>query len=111
MNVQKLFAIEFFISIGISSWGAIKQGYMPWPPNIVGAAVAMGILSLTEAISPELSVLLGAGFILALIVATAGDNGTSIAQTFAALPQNVGYDVLKIGSNTASTANQGDTGQ
>jgi len=71
MNVQKLFAIEFFISIGISSWGAIKQGYMPWPPNIVGAAVAMGILSLTEAISPELSVLLGAGFILALIVATA----------------------------------------
>jgi len=103
MNAQKLFTIEFFIAVGISSCGAIKQGYMPWPPNIVGSALAMAILSMLEAVSPELSVLLGAGFLLALLVSTMGDNGSTIAQTFAALPQNVGYDVLQIGSSSGSS--------
>lgn len=109
MNAQKLFTLEFFIAIGISSWGAIKQGYMPWPPNIVGSALAMAILSMLEGVSPELSVLLGGGFLLALLVSTMGDNGSTIAQTFAALPQNVGYDVLslssKSGDNTGGTSN------
>lgn len=108
MNAQKLFTLEFFIAIGISSWGAIKQGYMPWPPTIVGSALAMAILSMLEAVSPELSVLLGAGFLLALLVGQMQGAEGAIAQTFAALPQNSGYDVLQIGSSSGASSAQPD---
>jgi hypothetical protein len=98
MNTARIFAIEFFLCIGITSWGAVKQGYAPWPPNIIGTALAMIILSFTSAIDERLSTLLAAGFLLALIVNNvAGDSGSqTLAQTFAALPQNVGFDVLSL---------------
>jgi hypothetical protein len=98
MNTSRIFAIEFFLCVGITSWGAIKEGYAPWPPNIIGTALAMAILSLTSAIDERLSVLLAGGFLLALIVNNvAGDNGSqTLSQTFAALPQNVGFDVLSL---------------
>lgn len=105
MNTARIFAIEFFLCIGITSWGAIKQGYAPWPPNIIGTALAMIILSFTSAIDERLSTLLAAGFLLALVVNNvAGDSGSqTLSQTFAALPQNVGYDVLSLSSSTPST--------
>jgi hypothetical protein len=105
MNTARIFAIEFFLCIGITSWGAIKEGYAPWPPNIIGTALAMIILSFTSAIDERLSTLLAAGFLLALIVNTAaGDSGSqTLAQTFAALPQNVGYDVLSLSAQSGSS--------
>jgi len=112
MNTARIFAIEFFLCIGITSWGAIKQGYAPWPPNIIGTALALIILSFTSAIDERLSTLLAAGFLLALIVNNvAGDNGSqTLSQTFAALPQNVGFDVLSLQSSTSSTPSTQDQG-
>lgn len=94
--------MEFFIAIGINSWGALKQGYAPWPPVIVTSAIAMAILSMTSAIDDRLAVLLGTGFLLACLVTQLNAQG-KFADTFGALPQNVSYDVLKL--NSAGTAN------
>lgn len=104
MNASRLFTIEFFIAVGITSWGAIKEGYAPWPPNVVYSSVAMAILSLTAAIDEKLSVLLGAGFLLALILNNMSSGEGTISQTFAAIPQTTGYDVLSLnGSTPAAT--------
>lgn len=100
MNINKVLFWEWLIAIGITSWGAIKQGYAPWPPNVVLSTIAMIILSMLEVVDERLSALLGAGFLLALLVNAAQGGQGSIAQTFAALPQQVGYDVLQIGSSS-----------
>jgi hypothetical protein len=102
MNTTRIFAVEFFIAVGINSWGALKQGYAPWPPVIVTSAIAMAILSMTSAIDDRLAVLLGTGFLIACLV-TNLTSGGKFSDTFGALPQNVSYDVLKL--NSAGTAN------
>lgn len=122
MNTTRIFAVEFFIAIGINSWGALKQGYAPWPPVIVASAIAMAILSMASALDDQLAVLLGAGFLLASIMSVAatqaGAGGTAGAAaskwsgTFGAVPQNVQYDVLKLkssGSTTGSTQQGGNS--
>lgn len=120
MNTTRIFAIEFFIAIGINSWGALKQGYAPWPPVIVASAIAMAILSMASALDDKLAVMLGTGFLLASIMAVAatqagasGAGGTAAKKwtgTFGAVPQNVQYDVLKLkGSGTISQSPQGGT--
>jgi hypothetical protein len=113
MNTGRIFAIEFFICTGITSWGAIKQGDAPWPPVVVRSAVAMAILSMASIIDDRLAVMLATGFLLALLVGVA--SGNSIAQQFAATPDGIGYDVLKLGgsggSNGQGSQGQGGSGQ
>ena len=109
MNTTRIFAVEFFIAIGINSWGALKQGYAPWPPVIVTSAIAMAILSMASAIDDKLAVMLGTGFLMASIISVAAtQSGASTdgatgkwTGVFGALPQNVQYDVLKLNSATA----------
>lgn len=107
MNTSKLFAVEFFIAIGINSWGAIKQGYAPWPPTIIASCIAMAILSLSSALDERLAVLLGAGFLVASIMAIAqqqsgSQTGANVASkwtgTFGAIPPSGTYDVLGLAS-------------
>ena len=118
MNVNKTFAIEFFIAIGINSWGALKQGAAPWPPTIIASCIAMAILSLSSAIDERLAVLLGAGFLLASVMAIAqqssGGSQTGAAGkwngVFGAVPPTGTYDVLQIGSSQTQTGG-GQNGQ
>jgi hypothetical protein len=124
VNTTKIFAIEFFIAIGINSWGAIKQGYAPWPPTIIASCIAMAILSLSSAIDEKLAVLLGAGFLAASVMAVAQTQAGSGSQTangaaqkwtntFGAVPPSTQYDVLQVGSGTnqGGTNAQGQQGQ
>lgn len=116
MDARKALAYEFMLATAINSWGAIKQGYAPWPPVIVASAIAMAVLSLVSAIDDRLAALLGAGFIMASLMAAASggtnsSNGTaqSFSGIFGAIPQNVSYDTLKLGGSNAQAQN-GDQG-
>lgn len=95
MDTKRIFAYEYVACVGITSWGALKQGYAPWPPNIIYSTIAIGILSALSAVQEKLAVTLGVGFLLALLVKS--QSGGTIAKTFAALPPP-GYDVLSLGS-------------
>lgn len=95
MDSKRVFAYEFVLCVGITSWGALKKGYAPWPPNIIYSTIAIGILSTLANFNEKLAVTLGLGFLLALIVGTA--TGGKVADTFAALPPP-GYDALSLGS-------------
>jgi Na+/glutamate symporter len=113
MNASRIFAVEFFIAVGINSWGALKEGYAPWPPVIVTSAIAMAILSMSSAIDERLAVALGTGFLVASIISVATSQGGSTSGaagkwsgTFGALPQNVQYDVLKLNSAGSTDASQ-----
>jgi hypothetical protein len=108
MDTSRIFMCELGIACAITSWGALKQGYAPWPPVIVAQCVAFGILSGVAVFDDEIAVLLGGGFLLALLVgasssASSGGSTSSFAQNFAALPQNVSYDTLKFGSAGSSS--------
>lgn len=118
MNTNKLFAIEFFIAIGINSWGAIKQGDAPWPPTILASCIALAILSLASGINDRLAVLLGAGFLMASIMSvasSAGGNGSGTGAAakwsgvFGAVPPSGTYDILSLqsGKNAGTTPSQG----
>lgn len=67
-NGGKILAAEFFIAIMFSSWGAIKWKYAPWPANYVKIGVAFSILGLLSMGSEKLASLLGAGFMMAILV-------------------------------------------
>jgi hypothetical protein len=120
VNASKIFAIEFFISIGINSWGAMKQGYAPWPPTIIASCIAMAILSLSSAVDERLAVLLGAGFLAASIMAIAqqqsgSQTGANAASkwtgTFGAIPPSTQYDVLQVGSMAQQQQGGAQNGQ
>jgi hypothetical protein len=105
MNTQKLFAYELVACVGITSWGAIKQGYAPWPPNIIYSTIAIGIISALAAVNERLAVTLGVGFLLALIVKQT--TGKGIPEAFAALPPP-GYDALSLGTAQPGSGNSGN---
>lgn len=68
MDSNKVLAGEFCVALAINSWGAIKQGYAPWPGSVMRSAAAFGILGVAAIAAPDLATLLGAGFLLALLV-------------------------------------------
>lgn len=95
MNAKRIFAYEFALCVGITSWGALKKGYAPWPPNIIYSTIAIAILSALANFNEKLAVILGIGFLIALVVGTS--TGGKVADTFAATPPP-GYDALSLGS-------------
>jgi hypothetical protein len=105
VNTSRIFAIEFFIAVGINSWGALKQGDVPWPPTIVMSALAMALTSMASIIDDRLAVLLGAGFLLAILVNAAQGGGGKIGDTFGAVPPSDTWDVLSFGGGAAPTGN------
>lgn len=99
MNTDDALLAEFFVVIAINGWGAIRAGYWPWPPTIVRCCVAIAILNLLAMVSGELAVVLGAGFLLALILANmqSAPGGTKLTDIFGAVPPTgITYDVLTI---------------
>jgi hypothetical protein len=66
--MNRTLAIEAVIALGISSWAALKDGQLPWPPTIVMTCLAFGILNTFTFFDERLAVVLGAGFLLAQLV-------------------------------------------
>lgn len=93
-NTGKVLAAEYVVAVGISSYGAIRAGFVPWPGAIVKIGLGFGLLGLLATASPELAVMLGGGFLLAdlLIVATPSGSGNALdssgkwSKQFGALP-------------------------
>jgi hypothetical protein len=97
VNPQEIFAAEFFIVIAINTWGAIRHGYWPWPATMVRCCLAIAILNFLSLITPELAVVLSAGFLLALLLTNLQAAGGKITDIFGAVPPaGVQYDVLTI---------------
>lgn len=67
--MKVVLASEYLISMGIVSWGAIKKGYYPWPPSIVYASIAYSLLSFVSLADERIANLLGAGLLLAQLLA------------------------------------------
>lgn len=67
-NGSKVLAGEFFVAILFTSWGAIKFKYAPWPGNYVKVGIAFGILAILSMANERLAALLGAGFMIAILV-------------------------------------------
>lgn len=86
----KMFGAEFCIAVGINSWQAMKVGQVPFPGMITRTAVAFGILSLVYYIDDDLAGILGAGFLIALIVKQASGG----FQAFGAVDPDSGFYYL-----------------
>lgn len=97
----KMFAAEFVVAAGINSWQALKVGIVPFPGVITRTGIAFGILSLVYYIDEDLAGLLGAGFLLALIVGQASGG----FDTFAALdPSDSSFFYLTFGPAANASA-------
>jgi hypothetical protein len=97
MNTNKILAGELVIAIGINSWGAIKNGFVPWAGTVTTCGIAFGIIGVTAQFVPELATWLGAGFLIASIIAVA-QGGWGI---FGAIPPDNAYAFLTIGADEA----------
>lgn len=65
---NKLLAAEFVVALGFSSWSALKDKQLPWPPTVVKTGIAFSILGMVGVVSPELAATLGGGFLLAQLI-------------------------------------------
>lgn len=98
MNTNKVLAGELVIAIGINSWGAIKNGYVPWAGTVTMCGVSYGIIAALAQFAPELGAWLGGGFLLASIIAVA-QGGWGV---FGAIPPvDAGYEFLIFGGEQA----------
>lgn len=69
MNKKHLFVGAFLITIGVISWGEIKECHeLPWPPKFVGAAITFGLLDLFSILSEDLASVIAIGIVLAALV-------------------------------------------
>lgn len=100
MNTNKVLAGELIIAIGINSWGAIKNGHVPWAGTVTQCGIAYGIIAATAQFVPELATWLGAGFLLASIVMVA-QGGWGI---FGAIPPDSAFQFLTIGAGETAAA-------
>lgn len=90
-STTKILAAEYVIAVSLSSWGAIREGFVPWPAGIVRIGLGFGLLGLLATAAPELAVMLGGGFLLADLLKLASPGGSLDDQgkwtkTFGALP-------------------------
>lgn len=86
-STARVLAAEYILAVGISSYGAVKSGFVPWPAAVIRIGIGFGLLGLLAAASPELAVMLGGGFLLADVLKLADPSGGGgWAKTFGAVP-------------------------
>lgn len=103
---EEVFAAEFFIVVAINAWGAMQNGYAPWPPTIVMMCLAIAILLFVSILDARLSEILGIGLLLGLILmnlqsAFSKGEDSRISKVFGAVPPDdmlAQYDVLRMPS-------------
>lgn len=84
-STAKVLAAEYVLAVGVSSYGAIRSGFVPWPAAVVRIGIGFGLLGLLATGAPELAVMLGGGFLLADLL-TLADTSSKWSKTFGALP-------------------------
>lgn len=104
MNAGQLLGAECLVAFGINSFQALKQGVVPYPGVLCRTAAAFGILSLVAIAEPEFAGMLGAGFLLALIVMQASNGWQSFG---ANIPTDGNYFYLTFGTNAGAGADNG----
>ena len=83
----RVLAAQYVLAVGISSYGAIRSGFVPWPAAIVKIGLGFGLLGLLATGAPELAVMLGGGFLLADLIKLADPAaGGGWQKTFGAIP-------------------------
>lgn len=101
MNTAKLLGAECLVAFGINSFQAVKQGYVPFPGTLCMTAASYGIISLIGYIDEDLAGLLGAGFLLAILVMQASSGW----ETFAArAPADSKYYTMQFGGGSSGEA-------
>lgn len=109
MNGQKVIAAEFVASVAIISWGAVKEGFFPWPASVARAAFAFAVLSLLGLLNDRLAALLGAGFLLAQILKSPVDANGNFRFT-GGIPQGLAYGLLTVPGSKAHLERAGRDG-
>jgi hypothetical protein len=90
-STNQILGAEYLLAIGVTSYGALRSGFVPWPASIVRTGLGFGLLGLLATGAPELAVLLGGGFLLADILKLADPSqGGGWAKTFGAVPPKPG---------------------
>lgn len=98
MNTAKLLGAECLIAFGINSFQAIKQGYVPFPGTLCLTAASYAMISLVGYIDEDLAGLLGAGFLLAIIVTQASSGWNTFA---ARAPEDSKYYTMQFGGGSS----------
>lgn len=99
MNKRHVFVLAFVLTVGVITWGDIKECHeLPWPPRFVGAALVFFFLDLFSMISEDLASVMTVGVVIAAIVnkgfTTPGCNHTQ------ATAQPASYQTLQTGTQT-----------
>lgn len=105
MNTAKLLGAECLIAFGINSFQAVKAGYVPFPGTLCMTAASYGIISLVGYIDEDLAGLLGAGFLLAIIVMQASSGWDTFA---ARAPEDSKYYTMQFGGGSSGATAPAD---
>lgn len=95
MNGQRVLAAEFAVSVSILGWGAVKQGFWPWPASVARSAFAFAVLSLIGLFDDRIAAVLGAGFLLAQVLRAPVDAQGNFKFT-GGVPQGLAYGLLAV---------------
>ena len=68
MNKSTILTGEYIIAISFASWGAIKNGFWPWPPTLVKISTAFLVFGIISMAAPEIGAALAGGTLLALFL-------------------------------------------
>lgn len=68
MDGMRILAGEAIIALGVVAWRNIKGGYAPLPHQLILSGLSFGIISLIGYVSDDLAAILGAGFLLAILI-------------------------------------------
>lgn len=99
MDTAKLLVGECLIAFSINSFQAIKQGVVPFPGVLARTCIAYGILGCVAYVDADLAGLLGAGFLLALIIMQAQSGWDKFG---ALTPTDGNYFYLTVGGTPAA---------
>ena len=105
MNTAKLLGAECLIAFGINSFQALKQGYVPFPGTLCMTAASYGIIALVGFVDEDFAGMLGAGFLLAIIVTQASSGWESFA---ARAPEDSKYYTMQFGGGSSGQTAQAD---
>lgn len=85
-STGKVFAGEMVVAMAINSWGALKAKQVPYPAQLIRTILFFALLSFVAMVDEDLAEWLGAGVLVALIIAKVYSPQGGISNTFGAQP-------------------------
>jgi hypothetical protein len=68
MDGTQALAGEALVAMGVIAWRNIKGSYAPLPNELVMSGISFGVIGVISYASPELAAIIGAGFLVALLI-------------------------------------------